>query len=59
MFVRSRWPNEVKQGYDFYDESGRTDLAVPPLEGVIAYYQQRATEVVSPPPEDPPDSAVG
>lgn len=44
MFARDRWPKEVHQGFEFFYESGRTDLIPPPIEQVIAYYQERAPE---------------
>ncbi len=39
---RDAWFKEVERGYYFYFNSGRTDLTPPPVEDVVAYYQQQA-----------------
>ena len=41
-FPRDAWPEEVQQGYNFYAESGRRDLEIPPLNQVVAYYRSLA-----------------
>ena len=41
--TKSRWPFEVRRGFDFYAKSG-LDLNPPPVGGVIAHYVERAPE---------------
>jgi len=41
-FPRDVWHAEVRKGYDFYSRSGRTDLDVPPLSQVVAWYRSQA-----------------
>jgi len=43
-FVRSDWFKEVQQGYEFYWNSGRTDLVEPAMKDVVAYFQSQAPE---------------
>jgi hypothetical protein len=43
-FPRAMWYDEVRRGYDFYYESGRTDLSVPVQARVTDYYRERAPE---------------
>ena len=43
-FPRSDWYREVRQGFLFYFESGRSDLDEPKLDEVVAWYQRQASE---------------
>ena len=43
-FPRDRWPKEVRQGFDFYLASLRTDLPRPPEGEAIRYFQQSAPD---------------
>lgn len=43
-FPRDQWYEEVRRGFDFYYQSGRTDLQPPAQVEVTAYFQQRAPE---------------
>jgi cytochrome c5 len=43
-FPRERWPSEVRQGYDFYLASLRTDLPRPPEGDAIRYFQTSAPD---------------
>jgi hypothetical protein len=43
-FPREMWYDEVRRGYDFYFESGRTDLSVPIQARVVDYYREHAPE---------------
>jgi cytochrome c5 len=43
-FPRDQWPNEVRQGYDFYLASLRTDLPRPPEGDAIRYFQASAPD---------------
>src|SRR5262249_13414225 len=43
-FPKAAWPKEVAQGFDFYRESGRSDLQMPPQAGVVAWFESRAPE---------------
>jgi hypothetical protein len=45
-FARSAWPHEVQKGYDFYFDSLRRDLAIPPIEEVINYYLRQAPDEI-------------
>ncbi len=51
-FPKSRWPDEVRRGFEFYVESKRTDLAEPLRNEVIRYYQSAAPEEVVVPRAD-------
>ena len=52
-FLRDRWYEEVKQGYQFYAQSGRNDLDPPPMHLTVAYFRERAPEqFVFPQPEE-------
>ena len=42
-FPRANWDHEVRRGYDFHRKSGR-ELEPPPIQDVIAYYQNAAPE---------------
>lgn len=50
-FPRQAWYDEVRQGFNFYYESGRTDLIPPRQASVVAWYQQRAPEKLAKPDE--------
>ena len=43
-FPRDAWHDEVLRGYQFYAESGRHELAVPPIVEAIHYFRSRAPE---------------
>jgi hypothetical protein len=43
-FPRSAWYDEVKRGYEFYYDSGRTDLEIPPMQDVVSFYRSQAPE---------------
>jgi hypothetical protein len=43
-FAKADWLKEVQQGYEFYWDSGRTDLVEPEMKGVVAYFQAQAPE---------------
>jgi len=43
-FPREAWRHEVERGFAFYAESGRHDMAVPPLEDVVAYFESQAPD---------------
>lgn len=51
-FPAERWEHEVLQGFQFYRDSGRTDLEVPPVEAVVAYYQANAPQALKIPLPD-------
>ncbi|MCA9033673.1 MAG: VCBS repeat-containing protein [Planctomycetaceae bacterium] len=55
-FPREAWYDEVKRGFNFYYDSGRTDLEVPSQASVTAYFQQNATEQLAAP--EMPESSV-
>ncbi len=41
-FPKDQWYHEVRQGFDFYLASGRTDLVLPPLNDVVTWFRSRA-----------------
>lgn len=41
-FPKDEWHHEVKQGFDFYVASGRTDLKSPAFNDVVSWYRDRA-----------------
>lgn len=51
-FPKSRWPDEVRRGFEFYVETNRTDLPEPLRQDVIRYYQAAAPEEVVVPRAD-------
>lgn len=51
-FPRSRWPDEIRRGFEFYVESNRTDLVEPVRQDVIRYYQAVAPDEVVVPRAD-------
>jgi len=52
-FPRDAWHTKVKKGYEFYGQSGRTDLDAPPMRLTITYFRSRAPEqLVFPEPEE-------
>jgi cytochrome c5 len=59
-FPRSAWRKEVRQGYDFFHDDPSYQIAYPPLEAVVRYYENRAPEslpAVKPAPEPGPPTA--
>ncbi|MEM6472906.1 MAG: FG-GAP-like repeat-containing protein [Planctomycetota bacterium] len=46
---KEEWVDEVAQGYMLYEQSGRTDLAIPPQDAVLKYFQYQAPEKLVPP----------
>ncbi len=48
-FPREQWPKEVRQGYDFYLASLRTDLPRPPEGEAIRYFQASAPQRITVP----------
>jgi hypothetical protein len=56
-FPVDKWREEVVQGFQFYRDSGRTDLGPPDLEAVVSYYEQNAPQgLMIPLPQGKPDS---
>jgi hypothetical protein len=49
-FARKAWREEVEQGYQFYFQSERSNLHVPVMSEVIAYYERHAPEELPLPP---------
>lgn len=45
-FPKSAWHDEVQRGFGFYESSGRTDLKVPVLDEVVAYFRARAPDAL-------------
>lgn len=45
-FPRSRWEEEVEQGFNFYIESGRSDLAEPTRSDTLRYFREQAPEAI-------------
>ncbi|MFN9720970.1 MAG: FG-GAP repeat domain-containing protein [Planctomycetota bacterium] len=43
-FPKSMWYEEVRRGFNFYYESGRSDLKPPSQNDVVAYFRERAPE---------------
>jgi hypothetical protein len=43
-FPRDAWYHEVHRGYQFYFDSGRTDLVIPVQSGIVEWFQARAPE---------------
>jgi hypothetical protein len=48
-FPKSSWHDEVNQGYNFYFDSGRNDLVVPPMARVVEWFQDRAPQYIEVP----------
>lgn len=46
LFPKDAWQKEVKRGFDFYTESRRTDLQIPGMNGVVAWYRSQAPDVL-------------
>ena len=46
-FPRRAWEREVQRGFEFYRLSQRTDLKVPPVDDVVAWFAERAPEEVA------------
>jgi len=50
-FPKAAWHEEVKKGYDFYFDSGRTDLSPPEFDRAVVWFRTQAPdEVVIPRP---------
>lgn len=45
-FPKNAWYDEVRRGFDFYQNSGRTDLRPPPLEQIVQFYRGQAPETL-------------
>lgn len=54
---RHSWREEVKQAYDFLRDS-TLSADYPPLESVVAYYEERAPEALAPLDASPPPAAT-
>ena len=55
--AREDWVDEVKQGFDLYEKSKRSDLEVPDYEATLQYFQLQAPEKLNfsdPGSVDPP-----
>jgi FG-GAP-like repeat len=54
-FPKIAWHEETRRGFDFYMQSNRTDLDMPPLSKVVNYFRNRApVELVVPSAQDSP-----
>ena len=51
-FPKANWVEEVRQGFDFYIDSNRTDLVEPIRQDVVRYYQDLAPDKVVVPRAD-------
>ncbi len=58
QFPKSAWSDEVDQGYDFYYQSGRTDLVIPPKRQIVEFYRQLAPEKLAVPNAPSPDGKL-
>jgi hypothetical protein len=57
-FPKAAWDEEVQMGYQFYFNSGRTDLALPEFDRVVDWFRiQAPAEIMIPRPEEPPAPA--
>ncbi|MFN0054129.1 MAG: FG-GAP-like repeat-containing protein, partial [Planctomycetales bacterium] len=54
-FPQVAWREEVRKGFEFYAESERNDLAVPPVDRVVKFFRVQAPEEITVPPakDDP------
>jgi hypothetical protein len=50
-FPKEAWHAEVKQGYDFYFDSGRTDLSPPDFDHVLTWFRSQAPDKIVIPPQ--------
>ncbi len=58
-FQKDDWYHEVKRGFNFYTESGRSDLQVPSVDPIVAWFRQQApSALVVPPLLKGPESSV-
>jgi hypothetical protein len=57
-FPKSNWVEEVRQGFEFYIESERTDLEEPTQQEVVQYYQADAPDKVLVPRADEMTAAI-
>ena len=55
-FPKARWYEEVRRGFAFYQESGRSDLRLPAVADVVAWYHHHAPERLPVPDQTPADS---
>lgn len=53
-FPKSAWKKEIKRGFDFYYEAGRSDLKLPPEEKVVAWFEKRAPHKLNIPTANSP-----
>lgn len=44
-FAKDSWSMEVSRGFEFYQKSGRSDVAVPNQQAVVEYFRSRAPEM--------------
>lgn len=52
-FPRDAWHDKVLRGFEFYAQSGRNDLQLPPIHWVVTYFRERAPErLVFPDPKE-------
>lgn len=45
-FPRDAWYHEVQRGYQFYFDSGRTDLVIPVQSKIVDWFQSQAPELL-------------
>jgi hypothetical protein len=57
-FPRDAWYHEVQRGYQFYFDSGRTDLVIPVQSQIVAWYQSQAPESLPPAEQQSSESPV-
>lgn len=57
-FPRDAWYHEVQRGYQFYFDSGRTDLVIPVQSRIVAWYQSQAPETLPPAEQQSSESPV-
>jgi hypothetical protein len=48
-FARDAWYKEVQRGFNFYVDSGRSDLKVPPMAAVVEWYRENSPETLPAP----------
>lgn len=44
-FPKGAWDQEVKQGFEFYHKSGRSDVTPPNMQATVEYFRSRAPEM--------------
>ncbi|MGE5192858.1 MAG: FG-GAP-like repeat-containing protein, partial [Deltaproteobacteria bacterium] len=59
-FPKQAWHEEVKKGFDFYFDSGRTDLSPPNFDQVVAWFRNQAPDeiLIARQPEAPNSGAL-